>query len=40
MKWCMMCKRNVEAILKQHPTLAEPAWTCPHCDSTYLKNAK
>lgn len=33
-KWCRHCKRNVEAELKSHPTLADKVLTCPQCNGT------
>lgn len=40
MKWCVLCKSNVDPIVKAHPTLAVATETCPRCDSTNLKNAR
>lgn len=38
-KYCVNCKKNVDATLKKYETLEMPTSTCPICDSTNLKHA-
>jgi len=38
-RYCVNCKKTVDAQLRHHETLELPTLTCPHCDSTNLKHA-